>query len=118
MRTPIAPILLAEQDLASAELEYITQASQESGADAWKTAVVEWHCEAMAKARNEPWIAGLARSHDPIVDKTLKRFNRDRVGAMLRVIAENLKLRRDLIDALMRIRLHQRAGSDARAPEC
>jgi len=60
----------------SGKHEYITQASQESGSDAWKNAVLEWHCEAIAKARNEPWIAGLARSHDPIVDRVLRRFHR------------------------------------------
>jgi hypothetical protein len=117
MRTPIAPILLAEQDLAAAELEYITRTSQGSGVNTWKNAVLTWHCEALAKARNEPWIAGLARSHDPIVDRVLRRFYRDRVSAMLKVIVENLELRRDLIDALMCIRSYQRGGSDTRAPE-
>jgi len=79
--------------------------------------VLEWHCEAIAKARNEPWIAGLVRPHDPIIDKVLKRLNRDRVGVMLRVIVENLELRRDLVDALRRIRLYERGGNDTRAPE-
>jgi len=109
MRIPIAPLHLV--DLAAAELEYITQAS-ESGADAWKEAVLQWHCEAMARARVEALVPGMARSQDPIVEKVLKRFCHDRVGAALRgLIAENLKLRRDLIDALRRIRLHQRGGS-------
>jgi hypothetical protein len=40
---------------------------------AWST-VTFGHCEAVAKARNEPWLAWLSRSHDPIVDKVLKRF--------------------------------------------
>jgi len=112
MGTQTAPLDLAERDLAAAQLDYIALANG-SAADAWKQAVLEWHCEAIAKARAEAWIPGMARSQDQIVEKVLKRFYRHRVGVLLRRLkAENLKLRRDLVDALKCVRLRQR-GDEA-----
>ena len=115
MGTHVAPLDLVERDLAAAELDDIAVAVGERDADAWKKAVLEWHCAAVAKARSEVWIPGTVRSQDQMVEKVLRRFCRHRVAVMLRTLkAENLTLRHDLIDALRRARLHQRNGSDRR----
>jgi hypothetical protein len=108
MGTRTAPIEPAERDLAKAQLEYLALASRERD-DAWKEAVLEWHCEAIARARAEAWIPGMACPQDQIVEKVLKRFYRHRFAVMVRGLkAENLKLRRELIDALRCVRLNQR----------
>jgi hypothetical protein len=115
MGTHVAPLDLVERDLMAAELDDIAVAARESGADAWKKAVLEWHCAAIAKARSEAWIPGMALSQDRTVEKVLKRFYHHRVGVMLRALkAENLTLRRDLMDARRHDRLNHRLGSDAR----
>jgi hypothetical protein len=112
MGTHIAALDLAERDLAAAELDEIVLAANQPGSDAWKKAVLEWHCSAMAKARTEAWIPGMARSQDQTVEKVLERFYQHRIGLTLRTLkAENLKLRRDLIHALRRARLHQLGGT-------
>ena len=118
MGTHIAPFEVAERELAAAELEYIALTAGGSAADVWKQAVLEWHCEAIAKARAEAWIPGLARSQDQRVEKVLKRFYHHRIGVMLRALkTENLKLRGDLINALRRVRLHQKGAMDVQEPE-
>jgi hypothetical protein len=118
MGTQTAPLDLAERDLAAAQLDYIALTSRGSGADAWKDAVLQWHCEAIAKARAEGWIPGMGPLQDRIIGKVLKRFYRHRFAVMVRGLkAENLKLRRDLLDALRSVRFHQRGGTDEGEPE-
>jgi hypothetical protein len=60
--------------------------------------VLEWHCDAVARARAEAWIPGTARSRDPIVEEMLTGFYRHRTAMTLkRLKAENLQLRRQLL---------------------
>jgi|SRR5436190_10762624 hypothetical protein len=112
MGTHIAALDLAERELAAAELDDIVLAANQPGSDAWKEAVLEWHCTAIAKARTEASIPGMVRSQDQTVERALERFYHQRVGVTLRTLkAENLKLRRDLIHALGRVRRHQLGGA-------
>jgi len=114
----IASLDVAERQLAAAQLDYIALKTGGIDADAWKQAVLEWHCEAIAKARAEAWIPGLTQSQDQMVEKVLKRFYRHRVGVMVKTLkAENLRLRCDLVNALRRVRIHQRGETDAREAE-
>ena len=118
MGTHVAPLDHAERDLAAAELDDIVLMASDRGMSAWKRAVLEWHCAAVAKARTEAWIPGMALSQDRTVEKVLKRFYHHRVGVMLRALkAENLTLRRDLISARRHGLLDQRDGSNRREVE-
>ena len=117
MGTETTPLDSDERDLAAAELNYIALANRSVGGDAWKEAVLKWHCEGIARARAEAWIPGMALSKDPRVDprvqELLARYYGDQIGVMLRRLkAENLKLRRHLIDALKCIRFNLRDRSD------
>jgi hypothetical protein len=115
MGTHVAPLDHAERDLAAAELDDIVLTASDTGMDAWKRAVLEWHCAAVAKARTEAWIPGMALSQDRMVEKVLKRFYHHRVGVMLRALkTENLTLRRDLISARRHGHVDQRDGRDRR----
>ena len=114
MEAPTAPLDLAEQDLAVAQLDYIALVSEGRDRDTWKAAVLEWHCAAVAKARAEARIPGMALARDPRVQEVLARLSDDQIGVMLRhLMTENLKLRRDLVNALSRIHLHQRDSTDS-----
>jgi hypothetical protein len=99
METHIAPLDPAERDLAVAQLDYIVLTKRVRGRRDWKEAVLQWHCEAVAKARAEAWIPGMAR--DPSVEAVLTRFYSYTTAlALKRLRAENLKLRKELLDAL------------------
>ena len=79
--------------------------------DAWKQAVLEWHLEALAVARSEAWIPGLAGDRDPVVEKAVERFYGHHVAAAIkRLRAENLQLRRRVAEMGTRTRSKQMAG--------
>jgi hypothetical protein len=71
MGTQTAPIDPVERDLAAAQLDDIALANQERGWAVWKEVVLAWHLEAVAYARAEAWVPGLARSQDPVVEEVL-----------------------------------------------
>jgi hypothetical protein len=101
MGTQIAPLDPAERDLAAAQLDAIVRVKHVRGRDDWKEAFLEWHCDAVARARAEAWVPGMLRTPDLIVEKMLTRFYRHQTVVMLkRLKADNLKLRRQLLDAL------------------
>jgi hypothetical protein len=90
-----------ERDLASAQLDDIAVAYEGKPWAAWKDIVLRWHIEAIASARAEAWIPGLAGSQDPVVEETLSRFYRHHMRLTISHLkAENLDLRRRLVDAL------------------
>jgi hypothetical protein len=113
MQAQIATLDPAEGDLAAAELEQIIQANRGRGWDVWREAVLAWHREAIAKARAEAWIPGLARSPDPVVEEALRRFYHHHIGATIRRLkAENLNLRRQLLDAQSSLSSRERDPAD------
>jgi hypothetical protein len=102
MATKNAQIDPAERDLASAQLDELAFAHDGLPWTAWKDAVLNWHLQRFATARAEAWIPGLVdfRDHDPAIKKLLSRFYRHHMHvAIRRLRAENIELRRKLIDA-------------------
>jgi hypothetical protein len=114
MGTQTAPIDPVERDLAAAQLDDIALANQERGWAVWKEVVLAWHLEAVAYARAEAWVPGLARSQDPVVEEVLGRFYRHHMRAtVVRLKAENLELQRKLIDAVACVRFYETGATDA-----
>jgi hypothetical protein len=96
------PIDEAERDLASVQLDELALAHDGLPWITWKDAVLDWHLQRLATAQAEAWVPGLAGRHekDPAVTKFLNRFYRHHMLiAIRRLRAENIELRRKIIDA-------------------
>ena len=103
-----------ERDLAAAELDDIALAHDGQPWAAWRDVVLRWHADAVANARAEAWIPGMAGSQDPVVEETLRRFYHHHTRVTIgRLKAENLELRRRLVDALSCARFYASGGNDA-----
>ena len=105
-----------ERDLAAAELDDIALAHDGEPWEAWRDVILRWHADAVAHARAEAWIPGMARSQDPAVEETLRRFYHHHTRLTIgRLKAENMELRRRLIDAVACARFYASGASDAGA---
>jgi hypothetical protein len=114
MGTQHAPVDPAERDLAAAQLDDIALANAGRPWPAWKDVVLCWHMEAIARARAEAWVPGMAPSQDPVVEEALNRFYRHHLRlAIGHLKAENLELRRKFIDAVACVRFYASGASDA-----
>src|SRR5262245_28828201 len=114
MATQHAPVDPVERDLAAAQLDDMVLANQRRPWEAWKDLVLRWHLEAVARARAEAWVPGMAGSQDPMVEEALNRFYRHHMRlAIGHLRAENLELRRKVVDALACARFYASGGNDA-----
>ena len=114
MGTQTAPIDVVERDLAAAQLDDIALSNRGRSWEDWKKVVLTWHLEVVARARAEGWVPGLARSQDPAVEKLLDRFYHHHIRATIeRLKAENLELRRKLMDAVACVRFYETGATDA-----
>jgi hypothetical protein len=114
MGTQHAPVDPVERDLAAAQLDDIVLANQGMPWQALKDLVLHWHLEAVARARAEAWVPGMAGSQDPMVEEALNRFYRHHMRlAIGHLRAENLELRRKVIDALACARFYASGANDA-----
>lgn len=104
----------AERDLAAAQLDDIAVAHDGKPWAEWKDVVLHWHFEAVACARAEAWIPGMAGPQDPVVEETLSRFYRHHTRVTIgQLKAQNMELRRRLVDALACARFYASGASDA-----
>ena len=114
MWTKHASIDPLERDLAAAELNDIAQANEGKPWAVWKDAVVQWHIEAIADARANAWIPGMASSHAPMVNEVLKRFYGYHMKSTIgRLKFENMGLRRSLVAAVACARFYSSGANDA-----
>jgi len=103
-----------EWDLAAAQLDNIALANRGGSWADWKDAVLRWHMKAVANARAETWIPGMASSQDPVVEEALGRFYRHHMRVTISHLkSENLELRRRLVVAVGGARFYARGGNDA-----
>jgi hypothetical protein len=94
-----------EREFVSAQLDELALTNEGRPWSAWKEAVLEWHLDALASARSDVWIPGLADSGDPVVDKALERFyGHQMAAAMRRLRTENVELRRRVLEMNARTR--------------
>ncbi len=111
-----APVDSVERDLAAAQLDDIGRGNEGRPWAVLKDIVLRWHLEAVARARAEAWVPGLARSPDPVVEEALNRFYRHHMRvAMGHLKTENLELRRKLIEAVECARFYASGATDAGA---
>jgi hypothetical protein len=111
-----APIDHAERDLASVQLDALALAHDGLPWAAWKDAVLHWHLQRLATARAEAWVPGFAGCHDnnPVIAKLLSRFYRHHMHiAIRRLRAENIELRRKIVEAAECTRFYARGAIDA-----
>lgn len=105
---------LVERDLAAAELDDIAVAHDGQPWAVWRDVVLRWHADAIANARAEAWIPGMAGSQDPMVEEALRRFYHHHVRVTIgKLKAENMELRRRLLDAVSCARFYASGESDA-----
>jgi hypothetical protein len=108
-----APIDPVEWDLAAGQLDELAHAHAGEPWPAWKEAVAEWHLQALAAARAQAWLPGMAGAQDPVVEEFLARFYRHHVRvAISRLRMENIELRRRMLDALECARFYAGGASD------
>jgi hypothetical protein len=105
-----------EREFASAELDDLALAHDGQPWTVWKESVLEWHLRTLAAARSEAWIPGLAERGDPVVEKALGRFYSHHMGvAIRRLRAENLELRRKMLETTACARFYASGVTDAGA---
>jgi hypothetical protein len=113
MEVQNAPIDPIEWDLVCVQLDELASVHDGQPWPAWKDAVVEWHVRALASARSEAWIPGLAGPQEPVVEEALGRFYRHHVFmAVSRLRNENVELRRKLIEAVQCARFYASGATD------
>ena len=101
-----------EREFVSAQLDELALTNEGRPWSAWKEAVLEWHLDALAAARSDVWIPGLADSGDPVVEKALERFYGRQVAATIkRLSTENVELRRRVLEMSARRRPASGKGS-------
>jgi len=114
MGTHYAPVDAGERDLAAAQLDDMALAHEGAPWNAWKGAVVEWHLQRIANVRAEAWVPGLAGARDPAVEHALGRFyGHGARTTIARLKAENIELRRRLLDAIACARFYAGGAADA-----
>ena len=116
MATKHAAIDYTERDLAAAQLDELALAHDQVPWTAWKDVVLDWHLHRFATAQAEAWIPGFAGCHDndPVIRKLLSRFYRHHMHvAIRRLRAENVGLRRKIIDAAECARFYAGGRFDA-----
>jgi hypothetical protein len=103
----------AEREFVSAQLDQLALTNEGLPWSAWKEAVLEWHLDALAAARSEAWIPGLADGTNAIVERALERFYGHHVAAAIkRLRVENIRLRRRMLE--MDARAGQQTNGRAR----
>jgi len=113
MGTDCVPIDPAERDLAAAQLEDMALAYAGKPWTAWKDVVLRWHIDAMASARSQAWIPGMAGPGDPVVEQTLTRFYLHHMRLTISQLrGENLDLQRKLADATACARFYATGAND------
>jgi hypothetical protein len=114
--TQFAPVELDDRELADAQLDDIALAHEGEPWPAWKSALVEWHVQSLARVRAESWIPGMAGEQDPMVERALSRFSSYHMRTTIaRLREENAAFQRKLVDAVTCARFYAAGATDAGA---
>jgi len=109
-------IWTSERDRLTTELRYATCRYDWDPPPEIVAAIVDWHIKAVAAARADMWVPGMAGCRDPLVEEVLNRFFAHHIGAATaKLTADNTALKQQLVEALACIRFYALAGSDSGA---
>ncbi len=101
-----------ERDRVATALRYITRCYGEPAPEVI-VAIVDWHLEAVAAARADVWLPGMANSANRTVQQVVKRYYSHQVGTTVaRLIEENAGLRKQLLEAIAWVRTFTADTSD------
>jgi len=101
-------------DLAAVQLEDLILANRGRGWDEWKQAVLAWHMEALTRARADAWVPGLLGAQGAANEEAFGRFDGRRVRQTIKHLnADNLELRRKLVQATTCMRFYETGAVDA-----
>jgi hypothetical protein len=102
-----------ERERLATELRYVLRRREWSPTPEIIEAIVEWQIEAVAGARMDSWIPGMAGSRDSVVKDVLSRYYAHRMGvAVARLIDENSGLKQQLLHAAECIRYYALGTTD------
>jgi hypothetical protein len=102
-----------DRDLACTQLDELAFAHNGQPWSSLKDALVEWHVRALASARSEAWIPGMAGPQEPVVEEALGRFYSYHVHmAISRLRVENIELRRKIVKAVECARFYANGATD------
>ena len=83
-----------ERDRIEAELAYATRACNWNPTPECIGAIVTWHLHAVALARAEAWVPGMAEGDDPVIETALNRFHHHQFGRIIqRLRDDNTRLK-------------------------
>ena len=76
-------------------------------------AIVEWHFQAVAEARTEMWVPGMAGSRDPKVEEVLQKYYSHRIKSTIdRLTAENIRLKQQVMAAADCLKYYASGATD------
>jgi len=108
----------SQEDLerVAAELQFIAGVHDCDPDPEILSAIAEWHLRAIAAARAEVWVPGMAGSRDPAVADLLSRFYSHHIKtAISRLNAETTELRLQLLTALGALNFYAKGAPDSGA---
>jgi len=105
-----------ERDRVATELRYVTRRHDWDPPPEIVTSIVEWHIAAVAAARADVWVPGMAGSRNPVVEEVLSRYYAHHMSAaVVRLMDENTGLRQQLLTAVGCIRSYAKDDTEAGA---
>jgi hypothetical protein len=102
-----------ERDRLVTELRYAARNHDWDPSPELIDAIADWHVRAVASARKNIWVPGMAGRHDGVVEEALGRFHARQVSAAIgRLNSENGRLKQRLMRAFACIRFYAAGSAD------
>jgi hypothetical protein len=109
-----AGVCQGERDRLAIELRYAIRHHNWDPSPEIIMAIVEWHMRAVAIARADVWVPGMAGSRDSFVQTVVDRFHTYHVGdAIGRLVDENTDLKLRLLQTLACVRFYANGATDS-----
>jgi hypothetical protein len=100
--------------IARSELDQLLGAEPNAPTEEVRSAIINWHMQAIEAAVNIAWIPGMSGRQCDVVEEALSRFHSHQVKRTVRRLSvENAELRFQVLNALECIRFYASGGSDA-----
>jgi hypothetical protein len=108
------PFNVQERLIARCELDQLLGAEPNAPTEEVRSAIINWHMQAVEAAVNIAWIPGMSGRQGTVVEEALARFHSHQVKSTVkRLSVENAELRLRVLNALECISFYASGGSDA-----